>query len=250
MIERGRKLLEDYCTANGEELTNERLTKMMGFFHINNRDTFLLKVGSDEIDVKEYKFNYTQPRENKGIISRILRFGGLKKNDTPASSPREDSSQVAPVPDLDTKKPYLLRYGEHEQNFVLCDCCNPIPGDDVMGFLNHDNRVEVHSLTCPRAQALKAAYGPRIVTTMWEEVRHKFLANVRIEGIDRHGILQELIQMISTHLSIDIRSLHIDAEKEVFECRLGVLVRDTAVVTDLCDKIKKIPGVQSATRVS
>lgn len=250
MIERGRKLLEDYCTANGEELTNERLTKMMGFFHINNRDTFLLKVGSDEIDVKEYKFNYTQPRENKGIISRILRFGGLKKNDTPASSSREDSSQVAPVPDLDTKKPYLLRYGEHEQNFVLCDCCNPIPGDDVMGFLNHDNRVEVHSLTCPRAQALKAAYGPRIVTTMWEEVRHKFLANVRIEGIDRHGILQELIQMISTHLSIDIRSLHIDAEKEVFECRLGVLVRDTAVVTDLCDKIKKIPGVQSATRVS
>ncbi len=118
-----------------------------------------------------------------------------------------------------------------------------------MGFINDLGQVEVHTLTCPRAQVLKAAHGTRILSTRWEEVRHKFLAEIHIEGVDRHGILQELTQMISNHLNIDIRSLHIDTEHEVFECRLTVLVNDAAVVTDLCNKVKKIKGITAASRV-
>lgn len=77
----------------------------------------------------------------------------------------------------------------------------------------------------------------------------KFLATVRIEGIDRQGILQELIQMISTHMAIDIRKLDIEAVREVFHCDLVVRVEDTEVVEDLCLKVKKISGVQRASRV-
>ncbi len=96
---------------------------------------------------------------------------------------------------------------------------------------------------------LKAAHGTRIVSTKWEEVRQKFIAEILIEGIDRHGILQELTQMISNHLNIDIRSLHIDTDKEVFRCTLTVLVNDARVVSDLCAKVKKIKGITSASRV-
>ena len=74
------------------------------------------------------------------------------------------------------------------------------------------DRVELHSLTCPRAQALQAAYGPRIVSTEWEQVKQKFLAEMH-RGVDRHGILRELTQMISNQLNIDIRSLHIDTRQ-------------------------------------
>ena len=118
-----------------------------------------------------------------------------------------------------------------------------------MGFITDDGSVEVHALTCPRAQVLKASYGPRILATKWDEVAGKFLASIRIEGIDRHGILQELTRMISTALNIDIRRLNIEAEKEVFTCDLGVLVSSTADVNDLCRKVLKIQGVKRADRV-
>ena len=96
---------------------------------------------------------------------------------------------------------------------------------------------------------LKAGYGPRIVATQWEFVGAKSLAHVHIEGIDRHGILQELIQMISTHLSIDIRKLNIEAHDEVFDCDLWVRIENVEAVTSLCDKVRNIEGVQSATRI-
>ena len=77
----------------------------------------------------------------------------------------------------------------------------------------------------------------------------KFLAHIHIEGIDRFGILQELIQTISTHMSINIRSLHIVAEEEVFRCDLTVLIDDSKVVSELCANVKRINGVRQATRI-
>ena len=96
---------------------------------------------------------------------------------------------------------------------------------------------------------MKASYGPRIVSTRWAEVQGKFLARVHIEGIDRFGILQELTQLISNHLNIDIRRLNIEAHDEVFDADLSVLIEDAAVVNDLCNKIKQVDGVTKATRV-
>ena len=95
---------------------------------------------------------------------------------------------------------------------------------------------------------MKASYGPRIVSTEWAKVEGKFLARVHIEGIDRFGILQELTQLISTHLNIDIRRLNIEARNEVFQADLAVLVEDANVVNDLCNKIKHVEGVTKAAR--
>ena len=107
----------------------------------------------------------------------------------------------------------------------------------------------VHALDCPRASVLKAGYGSRIVSTQWDVSSGKFLATVHIEGLDRFGILQELTQMISTNMSIDIRKLNIEAQEEVFSCELVVLIEDSQVVTDLCNKINKINGVKRVSRV-
>jgi GTP pyrophosphokinase len=142
-----------------------------------------------------------------------------------------------------------LRSDETGANFKVDDCCRPIPGDDVMGYVDENNEVIVHSLDCPRAQSLKASFGPNIVSTKWEVVSAKFLAHIHIEGLDRMCILQELIQMISTNMAIDIRKLEIEAEKEVFHCDLYVLVDDNDVVASLCEKVKQINGVERATRI-
>ena len=131
---------------------------------------------------------------------------------------------------------------------MFADCCHTIPGDDVMGFINDDGMVEVHTLACPRAAVLKAGFGPHIVATEWESVESRSRVAIEIDGVDRHGILQELISTISSEMNIDIRSLHIDTNDEVFHATLDVLVRDKQVVTALCARIRKISGVQTAGR--
>ena len=160
------------------------------------------------------------------------------------------TTPAAQKPKINTKETYVLRYDENGANFKLAQCCGPIPGDDVLGFITDEGEVEIHALDCPRAQMLKAGYGTRIVATRWETEGGKYLAHVRIEGIDRHGILQELIQMISTHLSIDIRKLDIEASGEVFTCDLWVRVASVEIIKDLCHKTQTIDGVKLATRIA
>ena len=142
-----------------------------------------------------------------------------------------------------------LHYDENGANFRLADCCSPLPGDNVLGFIEDNGEVVVHSVDCPRALALKASFGSRLLSTSWDTINGKFPAHIHIEGIDRFGILQELIQTISTHMSINIRSLHIVAEKEVFRCDLTVLLDDSDVVSKLCAQVKRLDGVRQATRI-
>ncbi len=240
VIDKGRQILADFLKEREVEATNEIITKMVAFYHVPNREALHYRLGTGELSLDGYIVKES-PKTEKSLLSKIFRIG---------RSNRKNSSLVVTTPaKINTKETYTLKCTDSERNFIFAECCRPIPGDDVMGFINDLGQVEVHTLTCPRAQVLKAAHGTRIVSTKWEEVRQKFIAEILIEGIDRHGILQELTQMISNHLNIDIRSLHIDTDKEVFRCTLTVLVNDARVVSDLCAKVKKIKGITSASRV-
>jgi len=244
MIEKGKEILAKFLDDAEVKATNEIITKLMAFYHITSRESLYYKLGADEITLDGYVLK-DSPKTSPGLLKKIFRIGtGSGKNKDSAATP-----MITAPEHINTKEIYQLHFDDSEQNFLFAECCHPIPGDDVMGFINDDGFVEVHSLNCEHAQVLKASYGPRIVATNWQQVQKTFLAKINIEGVDRHGILQELAQMISTQLSMDIRSLHIDTTNEVFQCRLTVLVRDNAVATDLCKKIKKIKGIQSAVRV-
>ena len=243
-IEEGRRKLNSFLEEAEVKATNEVITKMMAFYHCPSRDTFYYKLGTDEISLDGYVLK-DSPKTSPGLLKKIFRIGAGKNK----PEPQESGPRIIIPEKINMKEVYPLVYSPTEQNFVFAGCCSPVPGDDVMGFVNDNGEVEVHSLTCPHAQLLKAGYGPRILSTRWETVERTFPAEVNIDGVDRHGILQELTQLISTQLGIDIRALHIDTDHEVFNCRLKVMVADAGVIVELCDKIKKIDGVQSAMRV-
>lgn len=241
-IEKGREMLQKFLDDGEVKASNEVLTKMMAYYHLTRREDLYYKLGAGEISLDGYILK-DSPKTSPGLLKKIFRIGTGKAKAAPA----QNTSDARPAK-INMKEVYPLHYDETGQNFVFADCCRPVPGDDVMGFVNDEGEVEVHSLTCPRAQVLKAGYGPRILATRWASFATTFPATILIEGVDRHGILHELTQLISNQLNIDIRSLHIDTDKEVFHCRLGVLVRDTDVISELCRSIKKINGVQSAIR--
>ncbi len=247
-IAQGKVLLEKFLSENKIDDSNFISTKLLGLFHVPNLDELCYRLGSREVVLNDYvlkQLRRTSEKESTSFLRKLLRLG--KTEDTPQPQ-QEDTPAEKPI--INSRETYVLKTGNGRPNFHLAPCCAPIPGDEVMGFIDDNGDVEVHALTCPRAAVLKAGYGPRILSTRWETDRVElFQAHIHIEGIDRHGILQELTQMISMHMGMDIRRLDIAADDEVFGCDLWVRVADTSVVTALCDKIKKVSGVKTATRI-
>ena len=245
ILEQGKEIYEKFLADNDITETNEIITKILGTMKFENRDDLFIALGNKETVIPEYMPKLLKQTGNRSLFSKILRPLKGGKN------PQPGQAQAKKEP-INMKETYILRCDADgsNSNFKLCDCCQPIPGDDVMGWVNNDGEVELHSLTCPRGAVLKASYGKRILNTKWASDTGRFHANIRIEGIDRMGILQEIIQMISMHLSIDIRRLDIEAEGEVFHGDLAVMVNNIKVVNDLCNKLKNIRGVKRAARVS
>lgn len=242
-IESGKEILYKFLEDGQVEPTNEVITKIMAFYHVPSREALYQKLAQGEISLDGYVLK-DSPKTSPSLLKKIFRITtGKNGKDTAAAAPT-----IIKPEKINPKEIYRLKYGEKERNFVFAGCCHPIPGDDVMGFINDDGMVEVHTLACPRAAVLKAGFGPRIVATEWESVESRSRVAIEIDGVDRHGILQELISTISSEMNIDIRSLHIDTNDEVFHATLDVLVRDKQVVTALCSRIRKISGVQTAGR--
>ena len=246
-IAAGKEIFAKFLRENDIADDNVAITKMVGLFKTESRDEFYYLLGNQEIVLNDYvvKTLRKQSSATKRILNRLLR---RQEKQEQAEQEKVNAERRAAI---NTKETYVLRYNDKgESNFRFSDCCNPIPGDDVLGFIEDNGDVVVHALDCPRANALKASFGPRILSTRWETGAATFPAHIRIEGIDRHGILHELIQLISSNLALNIRALDIRAEKEVFTCDLSVLVADVEEVNDLCSHVRKIQGVQKAARIS
>lgn len=159
------------------------------------------------------------------------------------SKPHEQKS-------IDKRKAYVLEENEYESNYTLATCCNPIPGDDVMGFINTNNSVIIHKKTCPHAIDLMAKQGDRIVTVMWQT--HKllsFLARIKIEGIDRIGMVNNITNIISAEANVNMKSVSFNTNDEIFYGDIQLFVRDRDDLDQLISKIIRIKGVNQVTRI-
>lgn len=248
-IEEGKKIFEKFLDDNSIMLNNDVITKILGRYQVQSREELFLKLGNGEASIDDY-LNVNTSSRAKSLVGRLFRLGFRGKGEGRGKRHANDGP-TAPVvtPKINTKEVYVLRDNGTERNFSLADCCRPIPGDDVMGYLTYDGRVEIHSLTCPHGQKLKASHGDRLLAVKWDRVDSDFIASVHIEGIDRHGILQELTGVISSALEMDLRRLNIEARGEVFTCELDVKVSDTGQVDSLCTRVLKISGIRRAARV-
>lgn len=247
LIAKGKELFESYLQVHGIELTNDILTKIQGKYKVANRDELFAGIGRDEIKLDESfdkVIHKAAKKSERGLISKIL---GINKPQQGQKVP--EGQDVAGRSIIDPRKTYELVRDDSGCNYVVGNCCHPIPGDEVLGFIKNDRNVEIHHLDCERAMALKASYGKRIVATKWGTNNGTYPVKINIEGLDRHGILQELTAMISQHLGLDIRGLNIEANDEVFTARLNVRVANADTVTSLCNKIRKIDGIKTANRL-
>ncbi len=241
ITEQGEKMLKDFLIENKLEYDNNTLTKIVGNMGLRNSNELCFMVGNNEVALSEQLLKYAKKKDSTGLLSKLLRIGSKQK---------VEENVIKFEGKIDPKVVYQLTNSNGVRNYTLADCCHPIPGDDVVGFVNQNNIVEVHKLTCHEMMRLKSSFGSRLLQTHWEDYSTKFLASVEINGIDRMGILQEIVYLISSTLAINLRRLNIAANDGVFKCEMDVMVGDTKVIDQLCRRIRQVPGVKMAHRIN
>lgn len=179
--------------------------------------------------------------EKKSLVKKLLR--------NPFSSKKKKGEKRKGAP-IDRKKVFTLYPDDKEPNYHLESCCSPLPGDDVLGFVNEDEEVVLHKVSCPIATRLKSAYGSRLVVTQWGGSSSNFMSVIEIDGIDRMGILEEIVDLVSKKFHINIRSMNISTKQEVFHCEMSFFVDTARTVDNLCDSLLHIKGIKFAKRTS
>lgn len=239
IVEEGEKRFMTYLAERHIELTNEVLSLAISREGVSGKEELYYMIGNDEISLSDQ------------MIAKKAAGGRFNWWRNPFKGKDTEVPKTTDTPkDIDTKAIYRLVNHNGGSNYRLARCCRPIPGDDVVGFVNDNKEVVVHKMDCPTLARLKASYGSRLLQTEWVGHSDRFLATIHIEGIDQKGILQTIVNIISTNMSINMKKMNVTSDQGVFRCDLDVLVSDAAVVTSLCREIKKVKGVNTATRMS
>lgn len=235
---RGEKIFREFMEKENIDVSNETMTRILANYHLKTREDLFIMLANDEISLsgKDVKSS----RGKSSLMKKILR--------NPFSSKKKPGEQRKEP--INRKEVYVLHPDGVTPNYKFDTCCSPIPGDDVLGFVDDDENVILHKVSCPNAMRLKSAFGSRLVATRWGGVAEKFIATISIDGIDRHGILEEIVGVVSTKLGINIRGLNIAAKQEVFHCDLTAQVDNADTVGGICDAVLKVKGVKFATRTS
>ena len=169
------------------------------------------------------------------------------KNDIKGLTPEEVLTSTNPP-----KGTELIIFGEHSDKvlYKLAACCQPIPGDDVFGFVTAGEGLKIHRADCPNAPQLLAHYGHRVIKTKWAKNKEiTFLAGIRIVGLDDVGIIQKITNIVSGDLKINMSSMSIDTKEGLFDGSIKVFVHDREELDVLCDRLSRIQDIHTVERI-
>lgn len=240
------------CQKSGVEPSAQNLDKLAMYYGFSKRDDLYYSVEKGEVVLPENVRKLFREKDENGLfkyVKQALRRATKYSKSTPEEAVNETQTKEKPV--YDKKKPYILKEEAFERNYVIADCCKPIPGDESLGFINDDGNVVVHKRSCPIAMRLKSSFGERILNTVWSSHQlSSFEATLEVKGIDSLGVLNEITKIISEEFNVYIIRLLIEAKDGVFEGRIKLKVHDVEDIQKLCVRLSKIENIKSVSRIA
>lgn len=241
---KGETMLDEFFEREDIVKNTLAVEKLCKFHEFTKVDNLFVAIGQGKIQLGDADINELKGRDENTGWKKLFKLGkkSKKTDDTPQTE--------EPVKEkIDKKKPILLTEDTIQTKYKLADGCSPIPGDNVMGFIEDDGSITIHKVECYKAGRLKAGYGKRILVAKWG--MHRLLlfpVNIYIQGLDRMGLLSQITQVISQLLNVNIRKFEIEANEGVFEGRIQLFVHDTTDVAAVMDNLKKIPDIKQVAR--
>jgi len=219
-------------------LDEKTINQLVAFFKVKTSLDLFYRVGAGIIDNPKIK-DFAASRSNA-----LMSF--FKNRIRKPSNPEEVNK------DEITEKYDQLVFGKEEEklDYKIANCCNPIPGDDVFGFVTVTEGIKVHKLNCPNAIQLQSNYNYRIMPAKWiDSSQREFKSELRISGIDTFGLVNGVTKIISNNHHIDMKSVHFDSHDGLFTGKIVVIVKNKSILDNLVQNIKKINGIDKVTRV-
>ncbi|MBR2102099.1 MAG: bifunctional (p)ppGpp synthetase/guanosine-3',5'-bis(diphosphate) 3'-pyrophosphohydrolase [Prevotella sp.] len=251
---KGEQLLQDWLARNSMEMTTSVLDKLCDFHEVAKHENLFQALGDKRIilgdrDLDELQGKTKAEGAKKGW-RKYVPFIGKEKPHTNQELGGNDQSYFIVPKDFNRKKPIYISE-ENISRFIFPKCCHTIPGDDSLGYIDGKNRIEIHWRNCPVANKLKTSYGNRILDVKWDMHRQLFFtATIKMRGIDRLGLVNEVTQVISRQLSVNIRKVVFTCEEGIFEGLIELRVHDRADVSHIVNELKAVSGVQEIQQVN
>src|SRR5665647_2077663 len=236
IAEEGKIILHRKLDGMGVSMNQSNLDEIATYYKLNSSLDLLYDIAVKKIDLKELK--EFQVLGDKISAPKVIK------------APVEEKPEV-PQKNINKKDTELIIFGESSDRimYTLANCCKPIPGDDVFGFITQGEGLKIHRTICPNATRLLSNYGHRVVKTKWVKNKEiSFLTGIKIIGMDDVGVINKITNLISGDLKININALTIEAKDGLFEGNIRVYVHDKDELEELLEHVKKLPGIESVDR--
>jgi guanosine-3',5'-bis(diphosphate) 3'-pyrophosphohydrolase len=235
VAEDGKYALQKKIEGLGASFSQHNIDELTNFYKFTSPLDLFYQIAIKNVDLKDLK-------EFKVHGDRIEAPKPLK----PLSDIKLETVHTLPK-----KETELIIFGESSDKIVynLANCCKPIPGDDVFGFVTTGKGLTIHRTNCPNAARLLASYGHRVVKTKWAKNKEiSFLTGLRIIGLDDVGVVNKITNLISGELKINIAAITIEAKEGLFEGNMRLYVHDKEELDELVKNLKALPGIHSVDR--
>ncbi|MBQ8674021.1 MAG: bifunctional (p)ppGpp synthetase/guanosine-3',5'-bis(diphosphate) 3'-pyrophosphohydrolase [Bacteroides sp.] len=239
----GEKMLADFLKKEEINMDDAALAKLVRLHNMKNPEELMTAIGSKKIILGDADRNVF--KERQGGWKKLLKFPFVNKE-----SKEEQPEEKGTKEKINTKKILKLTEEAIQKSYIMADCCSPIPGDDVLGYIDDEGRIIIHKRQCPVAARLKSSFGNRILATEWDTHKElNFLVTIYMKGIDCVGLLNEVTQVISRQLNVNMRKLTIETNDGIFEGKIQLYVHDVEDVRTICDNLKQIQNIKKVTRI-
>ena len=243
-LKEGERLLAEFIAKEDLVLDAKGTERLWQLHNFATRDQFLIAIGKHSIVLGDADKNALKGSSSAtNFLGRLFRTSSKSKSD---DKPTTDLPQQK----IDKKRPLILTDEALQNTYQMAPCCHPIPGDDVLGFIADDGQIIIHQRKCPEAAKLKAGYGNRIVAAQWST--HKLLyfsVSLQVKGIDGVGVVNQITNIISQELNVNMERILIEAHDGIFEGTIRLRVHDVDDIKVISDNLKKLNNVRSVVRI-
>ncbi|NLZ94937.1 MAG: bifunctional (p)ppGpp synthetase/guanosine-3',5'-bis(diphosphate) 3'-pyrophosphohydrolase, partial [Bacteroidales bacterium] len=246
-----------------ESVDRSVLDRILYYYDIDKKEELFYQIGNNEIELPENSSDFYKKKKGAQSDNLLLRYmkqaynamrkpsdeGSKVKTKSIKSSEYDEEEASLELEEIDRKAKYKLIETDQEKNFIVPTCCRSLPGDDVFGYINEDEKVEVHKSSCQNGLKLKSNFGDRVIEVVWGDYKqYTFKSSVFFTGIDKKGILNRIIASISEEISVNILGMEISTKDGIFEGEIEVSLHSVKDVQDICSAIAKVDGVNTVHR--
>ncbi len=249
LSEEGKEILARKLKQLKIDNTQENVNQLVKYFRLKSHLDLYYEIAKGTIGTKELRNFVSDSDKTGGFISYLKK--PFSKTKEPGKVKIDNTSDIIREKLKTHPDTLLIGDGLENLNYKLAPCCNPIPGDDVFGFITINEGIKIHRNNCPNAVQMLSKYAYRVVKAKWINKKAiAFLSGIKIKGIDEVGMVNKLTNTISKEHNLNIRSINIESSAGTFEGTVMLYVNDTQHLKSLIRKLKKIKGVRSVTRIS